>query len=114
MTWALRPGAESNDTSEHEPLKEVVLALVRTHERRRELQAMFRSMADVHQEEGWKKAVLALRKALVQQLRDKFGKVPRAVERTIAATDDVTRLHAWAVQAATASSLEKVGIEAER
>jgi hypothetical protein len=102
------------DRSEHEPLKEVVLTSVRTDERRRELQAMIRSMADVHQEEGWKKAVVALRKALVQQLRDRFGKLPRAVERSIAATDDVTRLHAWAVRCATATTLDQVGIGPER
>jgi hypothetical protein len=97
--------------SEHERLKEVVLASVQTDEHRRELRIMERSMADVHREEG---ALLALRKALISLLRERFGKLPRAIERTITATNDVATLDTWMVRFAKADSIDDVGIKTER
>jgi hypothetical protein len=74
------------EESEHEGLRDVVLASVRTDEHRREVQAVVRSMADVHREEGRTEgrregAVQALQKVLLRQLRGQFGKVPKAVEK---------------------------------
>ena len=106
------------ERSEHERLKEVVLASVRTDEHRRELQIMRQSMADVHRQEALEEgrregAVLALRSALLRQLQGRFGKVPKSVERTIAATDDVARLDSWLTRFAKASTLDEVGIESK-
>jgi hypothetical protein len=99
------------EESEHGGLRDVILASVRTDEHRRELQAMWRSMADVHREEG---AVVALRKVLLRQLRGRFGKVPKAVERAVNATDDIARLDTWFDRVLTAPTLDDVGIESPR
>jgi hypothetical protein len=107
------------ELSEHEGLREVVLASVQTDEHRREVQAVVRSMADLHLEQGRAEgrregAVQALRKALLTQLRGRFGKVPRAVERAVSTTDDLGRLEGWLARFATATTLEEVGIKAPR
>jgi hypothetical protein len=100
------------EQSEHEGLKDLVLASVRTDEHRWELQTMRQSMADVHLEQGRREgAAQALRKALLRQLRGRFGKVPRAVERTVNATDDVDRLDTWLDRSLAAPTLGDVGIE---
>jgi hypothetical protein len=84
---------------------------------------MFRSMVDVNRErwwkEGWEKgrhdgAVLALRNVLTMLLREKFGSVSKAVARTIAATDDEERLHAWLIRFVRADTIEDIGIKPER
>jgi hypothetical protein len=104
------------EPSEHEELKDVVLASVGTDEHRREVQTVVRSMADVLIEKGRTEglrqgALQALRKALLELLRGRFKKVPKAVEKTVNATDDLARLEAWVVRFATATTLEEVGIE---
>jgi hypothetical protein len=76
-------------------------------------------MADMHREEGWQVGhregtVVALRNTLINLLREKFGKVPRAVERTIAATDDVARLDAWLRRLVRVDTIDDVGITTGR
>jgi hypothetical protein len=94
----------------------VVLASVQTDEHRREVQAVVRSMADMHLEQGRTEgrregALQALRNVLLRQLRSRFRKVPKAVERAVNATDDVARLDTWLDRVLIAETLEDVGIE---
>jgi hypothetical protein len=103
------------EQAEHEGLRDLILASVRTDEHRREVQAMRRSMADVDRERWGKEgAVLALRKALLRQLRGRFGKVPKSVERAVNATDDLARFDTWLDRVLTAPTLDDVGIESPR
>jgi hypothetical protein len=72
-------------------------------------------MANVHLEQGRTEgAVQALWKALLTLLREPFGKVPRAVERAVNATDDLARREAWVARFGTATTLAEGGIESER
>jgi hypothetical protein len=97
--------------SEQEALREMIVASVRTDARRREVEAMFRSGADVLIEEGRKQgAIAALQQSLVNLLRRKFGRVPRATEKTIRATQDSEQLDTWLVRAGMASTLSEVEI----
>jgi Putative transposase, YhgA-like len=115
------------EPSEQAHLSEQIVNSVRTDEHRVEVQAMAQSMADFliekGREEGLEKgreegreegrtegAVAALQQALLALLRLRFGKLPRATERAIAATDDLARLQSWIDRFATATSLADVGI----
>jgi hypothetical protein len=100
------------EPSEHEGLRDAVLASVQTDQHRREVQAVVRSMADVLIEQGRREGtLLTLRKVLLRQLRGRFGKVPKAVERAVNATDDGARLDTWLDRVVTAATLDEVGIE---
>jgi hypothetical protein len=105
--------------SEHEELIEIILSAIRSDARRREAEAMWQSMADYVEEKGRKKgrregrkeeALRTRQQVLVRQLRKRFGRVPQAVERVIAATTDIARLDAWLVNFVTAQTLADVGI----
>ncbi len=99
------------EPSEQPRLQEQILNSVETDEHRREVRAMGQSMAEFLLEKGYREgAVATLRQVLLDQLRKRFGKIPKATERAIAATDDQTRLQTWIVRFATASSLADVGI----
>jgi hypothetical protein len=107
------------ESSEQAGLREAIIASVRTDDRRREVEAMFRSGADILLEEGRQQgleqglqqgAIRALQQALLNLLRAKFGRVPRATQRVIRATQDQRQLDAWLVRAGTASSLDEIGI----
>jgi hypothetical protein len=99
---------------EHEPLRELVLSSVRTDERRREVQVIMRTMADVLREEGMRRGEIRARQdMLLLQIRARFKKVPKAIERTIKATDDVARLSTWIERFANAKTLDEVGIGSE-
>jgi hypothetical protein len=54
--------------------------------------------------------VQALQKVLLHILRAKFGHLPRAIEKTITATNDVSRLQAWMDRMLRARTLSEVGI----
>jgi hypothetical protein len=96
---------------EREPLREAIVASIRTDERRREVQAMPQTIADALREEGRQEgAVHALQQTLLSLLRAKFGRIPRATEKLIRATKDPARLDAWNVRAGTATTLDEVGI----
>ncbi|HEX5269735.1 MAG TPA: Rpn family recombination-promoting nuclease/putative transposase [Gemmataceae bacterium] len=104
--------------AEREGLKELILASVRTDERRREVEAVIRTIADELREEGMEQGrregeVRAGQKHLMLVLRARFKKVPKVIERTIKATDDTARLGEWLERAATASTLDQVGIVGE-
>jgi hypothetical protein len=100
------------EQSEHEGLREVILASVQTDEHRREVHAVIRSMADVVREEGRREgAVQALQKALLRQLRGRFGKLPKRVVQAVNATEDVARLDTWLDRILTAPTLDDVRIE---
>jgi hypothetical protein len=109
------------DVPERDPLREVIVASVRSDERRREVQAMGQTIADALREEGRQEgrqegreqgAITALQQLLVDLLRTKFGRVPRATERIIRSTQDIERLRAWLLRAGTAATLEETGITA--
>jgi hypothetical protein len=69
-------------------------------------------MADIVREEGRREGtVLTLRNTLLRVMRLRFGKLPKAVERTVNATDDPTRLWDWLDRFATATTLDEVGIK---
>jgi hypothetical protein len=103
------------EVPERERLREVIVASVRTDERRREVETMTQSIAEALREEGrqqgLQQGVLSgAREVLLDLLRSKFGRVPRAVEKAIRTTDDLGQLHAWVVRAGMASTLEEAGI----
>jgi predicted transposase YdaD len=100
---------------ERERLREVILASVRTDERRRELERVVMTIADVLREEGRQQglrqgALNNARDVLLNLLRSKFGRVPRALEKTIRTTDDLGQLNAWVIRAGMASTLEEARI----
>jgi hypothetical protein len=87
---------------------------LRTDEHRREVEKMFRSGADVLIEQGRQEgAVKALQQTVLNLLRDKFGRVPRSIQKVIRATEDWAQLDAWARRILTASSLAEMGIGPE-
>ncbi len=99
------------DESEQAGLRELIVASVRTDERRREVEAMFRSGAEALREEGREEgAILALQQALVDLMRSKFRRIPRTTERAIRATQDQNELHIWLVRAGNATTLQEIGI----
>jgi hypothetical protein len=105
------------EVPEREGLREVIVDSVRTDERRQEVKTMGQTIAEALREEGRKEglqqgAVGALQQALLNLLRTKFGRVPRAAEKTIRATDDSAQLDAWLVRAGTATTLEETGLVA--
>jgi hypothetical protein len=58
-------------------------------------------------------AIETRQQTLVRQLRLRFGRVPRATEQLIRATQDTARLDAWLENFATAKTLADVGIAAQ-
>jgi hypothetical protein len=101
--------------AEHEGLTHLVLSSVRTDDRRREVEAVIRTIADELREEGMKQglregAVQSRQQDLMVVLRARFKRIPKAIERTINATDDSARLREWLERAATASAIGEVGI----
>jgi hypothetical protein len=110
------------DPSEHEGLRDLILSSIRSDPRRREVEALMRSMADVLRDEGRKEGRKEGRQAgelhsrqqtLLLQLRERFGRVPRSVEQVIRSTDDVARLDAWLKRFVSAQTLADMGITAE-
>jgi hypothetical protein len=97
------------EPSEQDELREVIAGSVRSDERRREVENMFRSGADVLIEKGRQEgAVRALQGSLVNLLRTKFGRLPRATEKVIRATQDQEQLDTWLVVAGTAATLAEI------
>jgi hypothetical protein len=83
---------------------------------------MGQSIADVLREEGRREGleeglhrgeVQARQEMLLLLLRHRFARVPKAVERTVRATEDVEELTAWMLRASSVSRLEEVGIRRE-
>jgi hypothetical protein len=110
------------EPAEREGLKEIIVASVRTDEHRQEVRAMGQSIADVLREEGRREGleeglhrgeVLVRQELLLLLLRHRFARVPKAVERTVRATEDVEQLTAWVLGASSANRLEEVGIRRE-
>jgi hypothetical protein len=56
--------------------------------------------------------VQGLQRILLRQLRLKFGRVPRALEQTIQATENLRRLRTWLDRVVTAKSLGGLRIPA--
>jgi predicted transposase YdaD len=99
------------EKSEREELREVIVASVRTDERRQEVETLFMTGAEALREEGRQEGALSTARDTLRELfRSKFGRVPRAVERTIRSSDDLGQLKAWVVRAGMASTLEEAGI----
>jgi hypothetical protein len=97
--------------AEREGLRELIVASVRTDNDRREVAVMGRTIAEALRDEGRREeAVRSRQQTLLRQLRTKFGKVPKATEKIIAATDDVARLDAWLDQILAATTIAEVGI----
>ncbi len=101
--------------AEHEGLIELVLSSVQTDERRREVEAVIRTGADELLEAGMEKglregAIRTRQEMLLLQLRARFKKVPKAIERKVKATDEIARLDSWIERFATANTLDDVGI----
>ncbi|HEX5273605.1 MAG TPA: Rpn family recombination-promoting nuclease/putative transposase [Gemmataceae bacterium] len=112
MVYHDRPDAE------HKRLREIVLNAIRSDPRRREVEAMMKTHADVLREEGRKEGRQAEKcesrqEILLSQLRERFGRVPRPVVQVIRTTNDISRLNEWLVKFATAHTLEDMGITAQ-
>ncbi len=104
--------------AEREGLKDLVLSSVRTVDRRREVEAVIRTIADELREEGMEQGlrqggIRTRQEMLLVLLRARFKKVPKAVERTVKATDNVGRLDSWIERFANATTLDEVGIGGE-
>ncbi|HEV3024820.1 MAG TPA: hypothetical protein VGX76_20225 [Pirellulales bacterium] len=96
---------------ERDGLREMILNSVSTDECRREVETMFRSGADALREEGRVEgAISALQDGIVELVRTKFGRVPRATQRAIRATRDQDELRALLVRAGKAESIEEIGV----
>ena len=83
---------------------------------------MGQSIADVLREEGRREGleeglhrgeVLVRQELLLLLLRHRFARIPKAVERTVRATEDVEQLTAWVLRTSSANHLEAVGIRRE-
>jgi hypothetical protein len=75
---------------------------------------MTQTIADALREEGRQEgAVEAWRQSLLELIRARFGRVPRAAGRRIRSTADPEQLRAWVARVGTASSLEEAGISPE-
>ena len=105
--------------AEREGLRQRIVSSVRTDPRRREAEAMTRTIADALRDEGRaegraegrrEEGVRVRQQMLVRQLRVRFDRVPRVVEQTIRATQDVARLDAWLEAVVRAATLNEVGI----
>jgi hypothetical protein len=100
-------------TSEHAPLRELILDCIRSDARRREVESMWESMADYVRKKGRKEEALHSRQQiLLRQLRRRFGRLPAAVKQEISASTDIARLDQWLNNFATAQTLADVGIAA--
>jgi predicted transposase YdaD len=108
---------------EQDPLVEVIEDSVGSEERRREVRRMGQTIAEALEAKGRKKgrkegrqeeAVRSRREMLLLLLRDRFRKVPKAIEQVVNATDDVARLTEWVRRVSSANTVEDVGITGER
>jgi hypothetical protein len=100
---------------EHPGLYELMGNSIRSDTRRREVETLMETMADYLRAEGRKEGrraemVHSRQEMLVRLLRRRFGRVPRATEKLIRATEDTARLDAWLDNFATAQTLAEVGI----
>jgi hypothetical protein len=100
---------------EREALRDVIRQSIRSDPLRREVEAMWKSTADIVEERERKKGreegeLNMRRRILERQLRQRFGRVPRSVVQIIRTTADVARLDAWLDAFATAETLNDVGI----
>jgi hypothetical protein len=99
---------------EHPGLYELIGNSIRSDTRRREVETIMETMADYLRAEGCRAEMVQSRQqTLIRQLRRRFGRVPRATEQLIRATQDTTRLDAWLDNFATAQTLADVGIAAQ-
>jgi hypothetical protein len=103
---------------EREELRQVIVASVRTDARRRETEVMTRTIAEALRDEGKEEGrregeLRSQRQTLVRQLRLRYQKVPKAVERTVMATEDLGQLQTWLDRIITASTLDEIGIPAD-
>jgi hypothetical protein len=104
---------------ERDQLRELIAMSVRSDDRRREVQAMGRTIAEALRDEGRaeglaqgraEEAVHSRQQMLLRLLRIRFRKVPKKVEGVILATTDVTQLDGWVDQVLTAQTLDDLGI----
>jgi hypothetical protein len=99
---------------EHERLYELIGKSIRSDTRRREVETLMETMADFLRAEGRRAGEIHSRQqTLVRLLRRRFGRVPRATEQLIRATEDTARLDTWLDNFATAQTLADVGIGAQ-
>ena len=99
------------ERAEQGELREVIVASVRTDERRRDVEGLFMTGYEATLEQGRQEgARTSAREVLLDLLRSKFGRVPRAVEKAIRTTEDLGQLKAWVVRAGMASTLDEAGI----
>jgi hypothetical protein len=103
---------------EHPGLYELIGNSIRSDTRRREVQTIMQTMADYLRAEGRKEGrraemVHSRQQTLVRLLRRRFGRVPRATEQLIRATQEPVRLDGWLDNFATAQTLADVGIAAQ-
>jgi predicted transposase YdaD len=101
-------------------LRQLIVTSVQTDERRRETDAMTRTIAEALRDEGRKEGrkqgrregeLRARQQMLLRLLRLRFKKLPKAVERTVLTTEDLARLETWLDRFATANTLEEIGIQ---
>ncbi len=104
---------------ERPALLDRIEAAARTDQLRRELTAMRQSGADFLRAEGRKEGerrgekkgeIRARREALLEWLQARFEELPPAIVGKVNATRDIEQLKTWSQRAATAETLDDVGI----
>jgi hypothetical protein len=78
-----------------------------------EVRRMGQTIAEFLREEGKKEGkLLAVREVLLRLLRDRFGRVPKAVRQKIEATAEVELLQACVLQATKINSVDELLLRA--
>jgi hypothetical protein len=108
-----RTGPSARPVEEREALVELARAGQQAALAQEEVRVMSQTIAEFLREEGKKEGlekgkVLAAQEILVILLRDRFGRVPRAVRQKIEATTDVERLEECVLQAAKINSVDEL------
>jgi ElaB/YqjD/DUF883 family membrane-anchored ribosome-binding protein len=99
-------------------LYELIGTSIRSDTRRREVETLMETMADYLMAKGRTEGrraekIDSRQQTLVRLLRRRFGRVPRATEQLIRATQDTAQLDAWLDNFATARTLAEVGVAAQ-
>jgi hypothetical protein len=103
LAWAL----QRRPLEEREALIALAQAAQEDVLRRGEVRAMSQTIADALREEGKIEGALQFaQETLIGVLREKFGRVPKALQRQIKVTTDIARLKAGVYQVVRVNSLD--------
>jgi predicted transposase YdaD len=119
LSYLLALVYHDREESEQERLREWIAASVRSDDRRREVSDMSKTIAEGLREEGRvegraEEAARSRQQTLLRQLRVRFRKVPKGVERVILRTTEVAQLDSWLERIVACQSLSDMHIGTAR